>query len=263
METNTPQDFRDIPNRTPLEFQKYQHIITDAIDWAHKNKDAPDYLTDEVAADIIIVSFLVSDFEWWSTKFLNIQRPARIMYRDPDTFWRTIAMAVSTPQIEQQCLIVRPDLDREKYFNHAFTMPGPEKIAQRLRPAQIGRPLIKRGELWKLDIRWDHLWPSSHKVFREILRRTQYPKRPGNFPWCQPGLHSLNKFTRVSTRQIKRALVQLERFKLLKRISRGYVDQGCAKYFVFLTPTMSRAFSQKSLHAKKNPRPKKRIREVR
>ena len=259
MEQNTHLNTFDLPNRSPQEFKKYQDIITDAVDWAHKNKDAPDFVTDEVAADIIIISFLVSDFEWWSTKFLNIQRPARVLYRDPDTFWRTIAMAVSTPQVKQQCLIVRPDLNREKYFPYEEPYADPRGDRHELITKSKRKSTHKRGDLWRLDNRWDHLWPSSRKVFQEIRRRTQYPKRLDDFPWSQTGIESLVKFTKVSEHQVRRALHQLERFGLIKRIFKGNTFLGASKYLVFITPSMSGAFKIRSLSREKHSPFKKQI----
>jgi len=251
-----------IPTPSQKDHQPYIHLINMAVDWAHKHRNAPDRITDPEADFIMYMSFLISETEWWIPRFTDSQKKAGFFYRDPDTYWRTIATGGSNPKIIETCKKLLPSLNPETYLPKITHQPPAHKVTPQLTTKPKRKPTHKRGELWKLDRRWDHLWPSSHKTFLEILRRTQYPKRPENFPWCQAGVKSLKKFTGVSVIQVRRALIQLERSKLIKRIVRGYKDQGASRYRVFLVPAMSGAFSWKSLHAKKNPRPKKRIRRI-
>jgi hypothetical protein len=252
-----------ILHRSKEEFITYVNLLTKAVQWIHKNHNEPEHYTDVPVGDIIIISFLISEFDWYCTALINSLRSAAKVYRNPDTYWKTIALGVWTPDVEKAWLYLHPDLPRPEYFPPAEIPLTPQKIISKEIPTLKKKHFQKRGQPWKLDVRWDHLWNSSRAVFLEILRRTQYPKRPGNFPWCQAGIRSLAKFTHFSPRQIQDALIQLERFKLIKRILKGNNFQGCSKYLIFITPKMSGAFSLKSLHVKKDPHRKKRITRMR
>ena len=244
---HTHPDTFDLPNHSLEDFKNYVDLITTAVDWAHKNNGAPSSAILEGEGDIIIVSFLLSEFECWSDRFRKCQKTAARFYRDPDTYWRTIALGISTPEVERSCLDLFPNLDREKYFPYVEPLEGIRGDLPGVTTKPKRKYTHKRGALWKLDDRWDHLWPSSRKVFQEIRRRTQYPKRSDNFPWTQTGVESLAKFTGVSVCQVKRALHQLERFGLIKKIFKGNSFLGASKYIVFVTPSMSGAFKFKSL----------------
>lgn len=115
-------------------------------------------------------------------------------------------------------------------------------------PGRHKRRSTARGQQWKHTQKWEHLWPSSRKIIPQIWHRAQIPRRRDKFPWCEVGIASLNRFTRVSPHQITRALKQLERFGLIRRIKTGYKGQGCNKFFVFLSPKMSGAFSHRTRH---------------
>jgi len=259
MEQNTSQEISGLPNHSIEDFKNYVDLITTAVDWAHKNNDAPSSAILEGEGDIIIVSFLLSEFKGWSERFGKSQKMAARFYRDPDTYWRTIALGISTPEVEKSCLDLFPNLDRGKYFPHEEPYADPRGDRHEPITKSKRKSTHKRGDLWRLDDRWDHLWPSSRKVFQEIRRRTQYPKRPDDFPWSQTGVESLVKFTGVSECQVKRAIHQLERFGLIKRIFKGNTFLGASKYHVFITPSMSGAFKIKSLSRKKHPPLKKPI----
>jgi hypothetical protein len=252
-------DTFEIPNRSPEEFKRYQNLITTAVSWAHEHKGAPNFFPDDEAGHVICVSWLISDPKLWEERFRDSQNKAGFFYRDWNTYRNTIALGVSTPEVKSACLESFPNLDWEKYFKHSSSTPAPQRIAPQTTPAVKRKHPHKKGELWKLDARWDHLWPSSRKVFPEILRRTQYQKRPGNFPWSQTGVKSLVKFTGVSECQVRRALHQLECFGLIKRIVKGNTFEGASKYLVFITPSMSGVFKIKSLSSKKRQPFKKPI----
>ena len=249
----------ELNNHTIAEFNSYVHLLTMAVDWAHKNRGATDPFSNDEPGTIICTSWLLSDHKSWEKKFRHYQKSASNFYHNWNTYQRDIAIRLLTPEIKKECLQSFPNLDWGKYFGYTITTPTPKEITPRAAPTPKKKQLHKRGELWKLDTTWDHLWPSSRKVFTEMLRRYQFSKRPDAFPWCQAGIKSLHKFTGVSERQIERALTQLEQFKLIKRIVKGNEFQGCSKYLIFITPKTSGAFSWKSLHARNDQPPKKRI----
>lgn len=252
METTTPRDPWDIPNRTPEQFKKYQHIITDAVAWAHRHNGAPEYLVDDEASTILCASWLLIDPKQWEEQFARSQKIAARFYHDWPTYLRTIAHGISTPDVKTACVKSFPHFDWEKYYGPELGIPTIDKPTRRPAPAVKHKPTHKRGDLWKLNPRWDNIWNSSHKVTQNLFRRTQMPKKLNSFPWCEAGIKSLSKHTGVSERQTRRALKQLERYGLIKRIKRGYKDQGVSRYLVFTTPAMSAAYSAKSYEAKKH-----------
>lgn len=259
MKTQPTEDHPGIINGNPEALNLFLNLVTEAAHWSHKHKGAPDDITNGPAQTDIIKAFFSSDLQLFQTNFKRSQQNASQFYRNPDDYWKTIALGVSTQDLRREVTNISPPIDREKYFpNQEHSKPSPTITPQAV-PIPKKKHLHKRGELWKIDTRWERLWPSSHAVFMEILRRTQYPKRPDNFPWCQAGVNSLAKFTNFSPRQIQDALSQLERFKLIKRIVKGNQFQGCSKYLVFIIPKMSGAFTRKFLRAEKNPPSKKRI----
>lgn len=259
METHAYQGIPGLPPPSSKDHTPYIDRITGASNSLYKSNRTRLPIPNPMTDFIIYISFLISDPEWWAAAFTKGQRSAARFPTDLNTHWETIRIALYTPELEKVIMLCLPLLDREKYFPQTHLTPDSQKITPRPAPAPKKKQLHKRGELWKLDGSWDNLWKSSQNVFTELLRRTQYPKNSENFPWCQAGIKSLHKFTGVSPRQIERALSQLERFKLIKRIVKGNEFQGCSKYLVFIVPKMSGAFSRKSLHTKKDPTSKKRI----
>ncbi len=252
-----------IPSPSEKDHQPFIDLIITAVDWAHKHRNAPPHITDPEADFIIYISFLTSDTQRWITRFKDAQKKAARFWRDPNTYWKAIASGVCTPKSITLCKTMLPSLDAEIYLNETSHQPTPQKIAPQPTPKPKTKPAHKRGELWKLNARWDHLWPSSRKVFLELLRRTQYPKRPDDWPWSQAGIQSLKKYTGISERQVRRALRQLERFKLIRRFVKGNTFEGASRYFVFLIPEMSGAFSHATRARKKHPPQKKRTARIR
>lgn len=245
------------PFKSPPEI--FSNLIIDTVGQVNKRLKVSWHQIPDEPFNIIYLSYFLIEPNEWKAQFTHIKTVAFRFFTTPDIFWTTIAAALYSPNVGEAYKKLISPFDPEKYLIKTSTISAPQKISPELTTKPKRKHFPKRGQLWKLDRRWDHLWDSSHAVFLEIIRRTQYPKRPENFPWCQAGVRSLAKFTGYSEHQVKHSLHQLERFKLTKRIVRGYKDQGASKYLVFLTPSMSGAFSRKSLHAKKHPRPKKRI----
>lgn len=245
MEANPIQhpELQHIPNRTPEQIHQYQLELTKAFDWAHKHKGAQQFFTNEPVSDIIITSYLLSDHHRWINQFRDAWNEAAFNWRTPGQFWISIARRLSTPEVQNHWVRLHPDLDRAKYFDTPLpgtTTPSP---APRPRLRLVKKPRHRRAELWRLHAKWEHLQPSSRQIYLEMVRRAQFSKRLHACPWTQTGIQSLVKFTRVSKRQVIRALNQLERYKLIKRIYRGNSFIGASKYLVFVTPKMSGLYS--------------------
>ena len=259
MEQHAYQGIPGLPPPSSKDHTPYIDRITATSDSLYKSNRTRLPIPNPITDFIIYISFLISDPEWWTATFTKGQRSAARFPTDLNTYWETIRIALYTPKLEKIVMLCLPLLDREKYFPHTIITPTLQRITPESTPTPKKNQLHKRGELWKLDRRWDHLWPSSRKVFTELLRRSQFSKRPDAFSWCQAGIPSLAKFTGVSGIQVKRSLHQLQNYSLIKRIVRGYKDKGASKYLIFRTPKMSGAFTLKSLHAKNYPPSKKQI----
>lgn len=254
--------------------------IRKAYEWAHKNKKARIGITDPGAAFIILMSYLLTDTPWWEDHFIKAQRAAATLYRDPGTYWRTIATELATSKVKDIYHYACGQPEIAKYHpwtiepipqHGVYTDPTPNPVKETQAPeirsygTKQKRQALpatkqppKKGELWKLDPRWDHLWESSRKIFPELLRRAQYPKRQDAWPWCQPGLKSLRKFTGISKRQAIRALKQLQNHGLIHQIVHGNQRRGCSKYRIFLTPEMSGAFTTTIMRRPPKTTPRRR-----
>lgn len=244
-------DSLGIPSLSEKDHKPFIDLITIAVGWAVKHKNAPDRITDPEADLVIYISFLTSKTEWWISRFRGSQRKAGRFYRDPDTYWKAIAIGVVHRKAFEECKKLLPSLDPEKYLMETSTPPAPQKIGPELITAPKKKQPSKRGELWKLDRRWDNLWPSSRKIFDELLSRATYGKRSPRFPWAYGGLKSLDRETGYKERQIRKALHHLQGLSMIKRIFRAYKGQGASKYWVFFTPKMSGAFYRLTIPPKK------------
>lgn len=245
METteNATLDFLQIHNRTPDQLQEYLYELGIAHRWTIENRAAKETYQHEKVLTIITLSWFDTEPQHWADKFRAAWSGAAHYWKSQGLFWATTAAQLATPHIKKQWEALYPGEDL-----HEFLTPVLDYINSRIHPDPQKQHTPKkktspRGDLWKLNPKWERLWPSSRKIFLELLRRSQFTTKQNKYPWCQPGLTSLHKFTRVSVPQIRRALLQLQHYGLIKRFRRGYLHQGCAKYLVFLTPKMAGAFS--------------------
>jgi len=135
-------------------------------------------------------------------------------------------------------------------------------------------------EAWRLDPRWEKLFPCSRELFYRLIFRTYrkdtfrkikqaLKKGETFFPWCLTGNDSLSKqltyhpksscrMNHYERRQVGRGLRQLWDLGFIHRIFRGYEDKGAGKYHVFLNPKMSARFNKSSIDVKKGRTSKKR-----
>jgi len=116
-----------------------------AVKWAHKHKGAPTHITDPEADLVIYISFLASEPESWISRFKNSQRDAALFYRDPNTYWRVIAVGVVTTKSLEAGKKLLPSLDTEKYSTETRRPPLSQKITPGPTPiSSIITPLMKR-----------------------------------------------------------------------------------------------------------------------
>jgi len=135
-------------------------------------------------------------------------------------------------------------------------------------------------ESWRLDPRWEKLFPCSRELFYRLIFRTYrkdtfrkikqaLSRGETYFPWCCTGIKSLEKqltyqpgsskkMKHYGERQIKKALRQLWDLGFIHRIFRGYEDKGAGKYHVFLNPRMSARFHKSAIDVKRGSTWKKR-----
>jgi len=132
MSTQPYLDALDIPTPSQVDHRPYIHSITIAIEWAHKHKNAPPRVTDPEADFVIYISFLKSDTEWWTARFKDSQKKAARFWRDPNTYWKAIAMGVCTPESIGACKKMLPSLDPENYLIKTSDAPALQQIAPEL-----------------------------------------------------------------------------------------------------------------------------------
>jgi len=262
MKPEPNSDALGIPSPSKESLEVFSKLIFDTIDQVNKRLKVIHHPVPDESFAIIYLSLSFYSVDEWKSKFTHLRGVAFRFFTTPAIFWATIATALYTPTIGGAYKKINPSFDLGKYLNYTSTTPAPHKIGPELTTKLKRKSPYKRGELWKLDRRWDHLWPSSRKTFTELCRRTQIPKKPFAFTWCQAGIPSLVKFTGVSEIQVRRALHQLQNYSLIKRIVRGYEGTRGSKYYVFLTPKMSGAFYFTTRQTKKHPPSKKRISRI-
>jgi hypothetical protein len=255
---------KSIPS--PKDHQPYINLTTLAINSAREHTDHPKYFADQIADQIIYVSFLTLPTHEWKTKFTHATEKALSSWNGPKNYARTIATGVLTPQVEREVLKILPNIDQEKYFRHNNPTPTIAEIAPRTAPTFSLKIAMALCRAWRLDPRWERLTPCAKTLFcwlsyrtyrKDTIQRIKQALSKGEtwFPWCLTGIDSLSKkltyHTRSSTRlkhyeksQIKRALRQLWDLGFIDQIFQGYKDQGAGKYHVFLNPKMSATFNR-------------------
>jgi len=302
MTQNTYQDIPGLPSPSTKDHTPYIDRIVMAGDWINKQKGADRRIADPVADFVIYMAFLILNTEEWKQRFNDSQNEAGFFYKDPKTYWKTISFGTATPEVKRICLLCLPNLNPEEHFLKYNIKQTPQKITPqpipnpnlkiretpnetkpRLRLVKkpftpnIARPLCQE---WKLDPRWEKLFPCSTQLFYLLIFRTyrkdtfqKIKKALENeetyFPWCLTGIKSLEKqltrHPKLSTdtknyegRQIRRSLKQLCNLGFIHRIFRGYKDQGAGKYHIFLNPRMSACFHKSSIDVKKGSARKKK-----
>lgn len=253
METNA--DFYQLlfgsppPFNNPPEF--FWNLIIDTTEKINKRLKISHHQIPDEPLYIIQLSYFFTPLNEWSDKLTHLKAIAFRFFTTPATLWTTIATGLYTPEVGEAYRKIKPTFDPERYLHKTSTTPAPQKIGPELITAPKKKRLPKRGILWKLDRRWDPLWPSSRKIFDELLSRATYGKRSPRFPWAYGGLKSLEEKTGNKNRQIRKALHQLQGLSMIKRIFRAYEGQGASKYWVFFTPKMSGAFYRLTIPPKK------------
>lgn len=258
MKPEPNSDALRIPTPPPESYRVYADLISKTTDQIRRQFAAPDHTTDSEADQIIYQAFLHLPLDEWKAKFSRAAKSAIQFSSTPERSWKTIAAGLSDPEVAEAYKKLNPSLKK----------PFSLKIATRLCAD------------WRLDPRWEKLFPSSKEllyrlIFRtyrkDTIRKLKQALANGEtfFPWCCTGIASLSKqltYQPKSTkqvkhyedRQIKRALRQLWDLSFLHRIFRGYKEQGAGKYHIFLNPKMSARFNKSSIEVKRGSTPKKK-----
>ncbi len=245
MTQNLNPNTLDTPTPQGKDFRPFVDLIFTAGQEIRKRFKAPAHIIDQEAAEILYLSYLASPPDEWVRRFIDARTKAVRFFRNAFTYWRTLAYAAYIPAIENECKQFIPSFDPQRYTFKPSHIPAPQKVAPQPTPKPKRKPAHKRGQLWKLDDRWDDLWPSDKKIFSEGCRRAQIPQKEDAFPWAELGVQSLSKKTEVSPHQVKRCRFHLCELGLWSRIKQGYKDHGASRYHIFFTPEMSSAFFTK------------------
>jgi hypothetical protein len=134
----------EIPSPSEKDHTPYSKLFINAYDWLLKNKGPLDYVIDPESDLIIYISFLTSETKWYTTRFRDSQKKAATFYRDPNTYWRTIAIGVCSLKAIGICKTLLPSLDTEKYLTKTNTLPASQKITPPATSTQIIKPLQKK-----------------------------------------------------------------------------------------------------------------------
>jgi hypothetical protein len=269
-----------VPNEITREFNQFQHVICKTADHFLSNHPLKDFTIPEPDMDKLFISWLNSDFDKWRKRLNDAQQTADKFYRNPTTYWRTLALAVSPPEIQKEVTNIPPTIDREKYIPTGKVREPPPQIVPGIGTGFNLKISMSMTKAWRLDPRWEKLLPSAKTLFYYLIFRTYrkdtfqkikkaLSKGESYFPWCLTGIKSLEKVLTYhkgsSTRlrhyeacQIKKALRQLWDLGLVHRIFRGLPDQGAGKYHVFLKPIMAARFNKSSIDRKKGMPTRKR-----
>ena len=123
------QNIPGIPSGSTKDHTSYIDLITQASNLNLKHKGATKKIDEPFADQIIYLSFLILDGDVWKAKFIRSMAMAHCLYRDAPTYWRSIALALMTPEVEKATLQLLPNLDQEKYFPHPIITPAVQRIA--------------------------------------------------------------------------------------------------------------------------------------
>jgi len=119
----------------------YFDLIKKSVDGIHKRFAAPNFIDEQIADQIIYMSFLLTPTVEWKESFIEARRLATYFYTDSQTYWKNIAAQLKNPKIEKWILELLPNLDREEYFYDDFITPEIETIdfppPQRAQPANL------------------------------------------------------------------------------------------------------------------------------
>ena len=269
METNTPQDSWDIPNRTPEQILEYQLELTVAVQWAYQHyADTNDY-TNKLAGDIIIISYLLSDHRRWIQDFRPIRDLAERKSTDRGNFWKAIIDPLKTDKVQRAWIQLHPKTDPRtvfenyrKAYTQTNTAPSIDTKTNKTRAPDRGETLI--------TFVTNHA-PSENyiRVFISISRHTKNALSKRGQQVYPYGENHIARERNVSLRTVRRIFSWLKRQHIIfPRTPHRYFKPGtstlknkCATWYVCTSLKQSAYFldPQQRRH-KKTPRrsPRKR-----
>lgn len=233
MEQNTLQDFSGIPPPSKKDHTPYIDLISKASCTVLKKFGGKRLVSEPIEDFIIYISFLSTETKWWIDTFTKWQENAEYLSHSENGFWRMIQFNLSTPEVERVCLKLLPNLDREKYFPHPITTPGPGEI--RPRPSLETKPKLTPCKYKTiLEFVTDQA-PSINytRIFILISKRTKnrFSSRGRKvFPYGQNYVH---RELEISLATVKRCFAWLKRQHVIfKRTNENHDRKKCATWFV-------------------------------
>jgi len=266
MEQNTHQDFSAIPSPPQKDHTPYiEQVITSCnLLKSLKHVDRP--VIHPVADFIIYTAFLLMDDKEWLFAFKESQRKSFNFFRDQDTHWKTIALGLSTPEVERVVMERLPNLDREKYFPCLDIGPAPEKItAEPLLKKRSQPPCPRKETIFQLITK---LAPSINylQVFILMSRHTNNRFSARGRKVYPYGQEYVARRLDISLRSVRRIFSWLRLHHIIfKRSNENYKRKKCATWFVCTSRKQSVYFlDPKGQRSKKRSlrSPRKRHRRV-
>jgi hypothetical protein len=202
-----------IPSPSEKDHSPFFKLWTMAFDWLQKNKNPPPYIIDPNADLIIYISFLTSKTKWYATRFRDSQKKAATFYRDPNTYWITIAIGVCHSKAIEVCKKLHPSFDSESYLIKTNALPASQKITPSATSTQIIKPLQKKLPLKARRRRLPTVTEfilfyapskSCERIYSTTLsccRNKRSSKGKKVYPY---GQRYIAKLTRLSIRTVKR-----------------------------------------------------------
>src|SRR4030042_4855633 len=148
MTQNLNSDPLDTPTPQGKDLSPFVDLIFPAGQEIRKRFNAPPYIVDQEAAEILYWSYIHSPPDDWVRRFIDTRSKAVKFFRNAFAYWRTLAFATYIPAIENQCKQLIPSFDPERYNLKPSHIPPPQKTAAQPTTKPKRKPTHKRGELW-------------------------------------------------------------------------------------------------------------------
>lgn len=131
MNQHAYQEIPGYPNAFTKNPKQYIALISETVDWLHREKKAPNHITEPIADFIIYISFLITDPLTWRNFFYSARSKALRSYTTPNAFWITVQRHLTTSDVAKLCMILLPRINKEKYFPTPDPTPPQETITPR------------------------------------------------------------------------------------------------------------------------------------
>jgi len=131
------------PEPTETDYRKYKDTMKALAQSLPKHLTRPVSETELIAKYIIALHFQIHGIKRFTEALEEADRKYRDISRDKDTYWKTLELALSTPEVKEATLQIIPNLDRGKYFPHNNPTPATYQITPRPTPSPKLHDTIK------------------------------------------------------------------------------------------------------------------------